>query len=79
MRTIRNAKITNYICKSRVKKEFRLTDTQIESLKCIEVTNPHYKCAANMKLYRIFDVHFLASIVYDGMQNVEKIRERKRK
>lgn len=46
----------NYICKSTIKTNYFLTDKDIDTIPYMSVKNPHYRCAADMKLYSIADV-----------------------
>jgi hypothetical protein len=45
-----------YITYTRAKKEFYLSDKDLESMVCKEANNPHYKCASPMKLYLLSDI-----------------------
>ena len=39
------------VCKTTLKKKYRLSEKEISKLKYLEVSNPHYGVAPNMKLY----------------------------
>jgi len=45
-----------FICKSTIKKEYKLNDEDIDDLVFKEVKNPHYRCAGSMKLYNLLDI-----------------------
>jgi len=44
------------VCKSTIKSEYNMKDDDLEDLPYIEVKNPHYRCASQMKLYSLCDV-----------------------
>lgn len=44
------------ITKTRAIKQYKLKETQLETLDSIKRDNPHYKCSAPMTLYREIDV-----------------------
>lgn len=54
----------DYITKSRIKSEYRLKESDLDKLKFLEVDNPHYKVAGNMKLYLLKQVEYLAKNKY---------------
>ncbi|CAG5081255.1 hypothetical protein [Parvicella tangerina] len=39
------------VTRKTLKEEYQLSNEQIKKLQFIEVDNPHFKCAGNMKLY----------------------------
>ena len=55
--------LSKYRCitATRAKKEFGLTDADLEILPVLEKRNPHYSCAAPMRLYRLSQVKALAA------------------
>ena len=44
------------ITKTRCKTEFKLNDTDLEIFDVHEVKNPHFRCAAPMKLYKLKEI-----------------------
>jgi hypothetical protein len=44
------------ICKSTAIKDYKLTETDLETVEYREVKNPHYRSASNMKLYKLSDI-----------------------
>jgi len=48
------------ICKSKARKQYKLSERDIGELPFLEMDNPHYKCASAMKLYLLSDVHGLS-------------------
>jgi len=58
------ARKLKYITKSRLKSEYRLKESDLQSLNFLEVANPHFKVAPAMKLYLLEQVEYLAKNKY---------------
>jgi len=61
------------ICKSTAKSRYCLTDNELEEIDYTEVTNPHFKCASNMKLYLEYDVLEFCAVKYGSIDLMWKL------
>lgn len=43
-----------------IREKYGLTKKQIENLQVIEIDNPYYKCAGNMRLFLLAQVEYVA-------------------
>ncbi len=50
---------TKYVCATRAKSQYGLTERDLDALECRYVPNPHYRSAAPMRLYKVDDVEEL--------------------
>lgn len=58
----------DYITKAKIKNKYRLNDADLATLKFLEVDNPHYKVAGNMKLFLLEQVELLAKNKYGSLE-----------
>ena len=59
-------KENTFITKTTALKKYHLTQKDIANLKFTETTNPHYKCAPDMILYRLSDIIEVFDNKYDN-------------
>jgi hypothetical protein len=69
----------NFVCKSTALGTYLLDPSDLTSLECRCVNNPHGKSQPPMQLYKLADVLLLSEQKYpDGVEKEQKERERKR-
>ncbi|MBC9812178.1 hypothetical protein H9Y05_06765 [Crocinitomicaceae bacterium CZZ-1] len=49
-----------------IKVKYGLSNLEISKLQCVEVDNPHFKCAAPMKLYLLAQAEHLANLPHSS-------------
>lgn len=67
------------ITASTAKSVFLMSEKDLDTLPCQLVTNPHYSCAAPMRLYRTIDVERLQFKKYGGLGGVARERFKRHK
>ena len=72
-----------YICSTRAKQEWRLTENDLYGLDCKRVRNPHYRSADPMRLFKLSDVVAESCAKHGGPEGLmayeEKLGKRKRR
>lgn len=63
------------ITATRAKKEYVLTESDLDKLPCTLANNPHYKCAAPMRLYKLVDIMDLANAKHASLEDARSRRQ----
>ena len=73
---IQEARATKIVATT-AKKDYALNEDDLSEIRCKQVRNPHYSCAAPMRLYRVVDIQRYLSRKYGGYKAYLKAQKLK--